>query len=119
MKNKIKTISKIVLFIAITVYAVTGISFADTSPIDLNSLEDMPSISNTENNVTTNNNTVNNTVINNTTTQNTATQNSTNTTSVNASKIPQTGSNTEVIFGVGITVLVATSIVIYKKTKII
>lgn len=114
MKNKIKTISKIVLFIAITVYAVTGISFADTSPIDLNSLEDMPSISNTENNVTTNNNTVNNTVINNTTTQN-----STNTTSVNASKIPQTGSNTEVIFGVGITVLVATSIVIYKKTKII
>ena len=88
-------------------YLWTGVALADTAPINFDSFEDMTSTNNTS---TTENNTVetNNTTVNNTT--NNAVSNST--------RLPQTGSNTEIIFIIGITVLAGTAITLYNKTKI-
>ena len=112
MKNNIRKIIGILLAGVVLMYLWTGVALADTAPINFDSFEDMTSTNNTsttENNtVETNNTTVNNTTVNNTT--NNAVSNST--------RLPQTGSNTEIIFIIGITVLAGTAITLYNKTKI-
>lgn len=91
-------------------YLWTGVALADTAPIDFNSFEDMTSTNNTSTSG-------NNTVSTNNTTSNT-TSNTTNNAVSNSTKLPQTGSNTEIIFIIGITVLAGTAITLYNKTKI-
>jgi len=107
MKNNIRKIIGILLAGVVLMYLWTGVALADTAPINFDSFEDMTSTNNTS---TTENNTVetNNTTVNNTT--NNAVSNST--------RLPQTGSNTEIIFIIGITVLAGTAITLYNKTKI-
>lgn len=119
MKSNIKKIVGIVLLIGIFMYIFSGIVFADSTPLDFGSFQDMDS--------TGGNNTAvvsqNNTLINNTATNNNVVKNNTiNATNTSASqdseKLPKTGSNNEVIFIIGITILVGTTVFIYNKTKI-
>ena len=49
---------------------------------------------------------------------NDTTSNTTNNAVSNSTRLPQTGSNTEIIFIIGITVLAGTAITLYNKTKI-
>ena len=98
MKNNIRKIIGILLAGVVLMYLWTGVALADTAPINFDSFEDMTS---------TNNTTVNNT-----------TSNTTNNAVSNSTRLPQTGSNTEIIFIIGITVLAGTAITLYNKTKI-
>lgn len=110
MKSNIRKIIGILLAGVILMYLWTGVALADTAPIDFNSFEDMTSTNNTStsgNNTVSTNNTTNNT-----------TSNTTNNAVSNSTKLPQTGSNTEIIFIIGITVLAGTAITLYNKTKI-
>lgn len=110
MKSNIRKIIGILLAGVILMYLWTGVALADTAPIDFNSFEDMTSTNNTSTSG-------NNTVSTNNTTSNT-TSNTTNNAVSNSTKLPQTGSNTEIIFIIGITVLAGTAITLYNKTKI-
>lgn len=110
MKSNIRKIIGILLAGVILMYLWTGVALADTAPIDFDSFEDMTSTNNTStsgNNTVSTNNTTNNT-----------TSNTTNNAVSNSTKLPQTGSNTEIIFIIGITVLAGTAITLYNKTKI-
>ena len=111
MKNNIRKIIGILLAGVVLMYLWTGVALADTAPINFDSFEDMTSTNNTS---TTENNTVetNNTTVNNTT------SNTTNNAVSNSTRLPQTGSTTEIIFIIGITVLAGTAITLYNKTKI-
>lgn len=111
MKNNIRKIIGILLAGVVLMYLWTGVALADTAPINFDSFEDMTS---TTNNTST---TENNTVETNNTTNNT-TSNTTNNAVSNSTRLPQTGSNTEIIFIIGITVLAGTAITLYNKTKI-
>ncbi len=115
MKNNIRKIIGILLAGVVLMYLWTGVALADTAPINFDSFEDMTSTNNTS---TTENNTVetNNTTVNNTTSN--TTSNTTNNAVSNSTRLPQTGSNTEIIFIIGITVLAGTAITLYNKTKI-
>lgn len=88
-----------VLSIAQTVHA--------AQPINLDGFEDMPS-STTTNKATTE------TTTGTTNTDNTQT-NTNNTASQAKTKMPQTGSNDVVVFGVGMAILSVSAIVIFKK----
>lgn len=110
MRSNIKKFIGILLAGVILMYLWTGVVLADTAPINLDSdvFEDVTSSSgnNTStpaNNAVSTNNTVNNT---------------TNNAVSNSTRLPQTGSNTEIIFIIGITVLAGTAITLYNKTKI-
>ena len=121
MKSNIRKIIGILLAGVVFMYLWTGVALADTAPIDFDSFEDMTSTNNTStsgNNTVSTNNTVNNTT-NNTTSNTTSniTNNTTNNAVSNSTKLPQTGSNTEIIFIIGITVLAGTAITLYNKTK--
>lgn len=114
MKSNIRKIIGILLAGVILMYLWTGVTLADTAPIDFDSFEDMTSTNNTStsgNNTVSTNNTTNNTTSN-------TTSNTTNNAVSNSTKLPQTGSNTEIIFIIGITVLAGTAITLYNKTKI-
>lgn len=114
MKNNIRKIIGILLAGVVLMYLWTGVALADTAPIDFDSFEDMTSTNNTStsgNNTVSTNNTTNNTTSN-------TTSNTTNNAVSNSTKLPQTGSNTEIIFIIGITVLAGTAITLYNKTKI-
>lgn len=114
MKSNIRKIIGILLAGVILMYLWTGVALADTAPIDFDSFEDMTSTNNTStsgNNTVSTNNTTNNTSSN-------TTSNTTNNAVSNSTKLPQTGSNTEIIFIIGITVLAGTAITLYNKTKI-
>lgn len=90
-----------ILSVAQTVYAV--------EPINLDGFEDMP----TTNTTTTNNTaTETNKQTNNTTTN---TNNASNTGSQAKTKMPQTGSNSGIVFVSGVTALTAIAIVMFKK----
>ena len=103
MKSNIKKILGIVLSIGVFMYIFSGIVFADSTPLDFSSFEDMDSTGG------------NNTITNN----NVETNNTTNTVvSQDSTTLPKTGSNNEVIFIIGITILVGTTVFIYNKTKI-
>lgn len=106
MKSNIRKIIGILLAGVILMYLWTGVALADTAPIDFDSFEDMTSTNNTS---TSGNNTVS---------TNNTTSNTTNNAVSNSTKLPQTGSNTEIIFIIGITVLAGTAITLYNKTKI-
>lgn len=114
MKSNIRKIIGILLAGVILMYLWTGVALADTAPIDFDSFEDMTSTNNTStsgNNTVSTNNTTNNTTSN-------TTSNTTNNAVSNSTRLPQTGSNTEIIFIIGITVLAGTAITLYNKTKI-
>lgn len=114
MKNNIRKIIGILLAGVVLMYLWTGVALADTAPINFDSFEDMTSTNNTsttENNTVETNNTTNNTTSN-------TTSNTTNNAVSNSTRLPQTGSNTEIIFIIGITVLAGTAITLYNKTKI-
>ena len=114
MKSNIRKIIGILLAGVILMYLWTGVALADTAPIDFDSFEDMTSTNNTStsgNNTVSTNNTTNNTTSN-------TTSNTTNNAVSNSTKLPQTRSNTEIIFIIGITVLAGTAITLYNKTKI-
>ena len=106
MKNNIRKIIGILLAGVVLMYLWTGVALADTAPINFDSFEDMTSTNNTS---TTENNTVE---------TNNTTVNTTNNAVSNSTRLPQTGSNTEIIFIIGITVLAGTAITLYNKTKI-
>lgn len=106
MKNNIRKIIGILLAGVVLMYLWTGVALADTAPINFDSFEDMTSTNNTS---TTENNTVE---------TNNTTSNTTNNAVSNSTRLPQTGSNTEIIFIIGITVLAGTAITLYNKTKI-
>ena len=93
MKNNIRKIIGILLAGVVLMYLWTGVALADTAPINFDSFEDMTSTNNT-------------------------TSNTTNNAVSNSTRLPQTGSNTEIIFIIGITVLAGTAITLYNKTKI-
>ena len=113
MKSNIKKILGIVLSIGVFMYIFSGIVFADSAPLDFGSFQDMNSTGGNNTAVVSQNNTItNNNVETNTT-------NKTNTVvSQDSTTLPKTGSNNEVIFIIGITILVGTTVFIYNKTKI-
>ncbi len=114
MKSNIKKILGIVLSIGVFMYIFSGIVFADSAPLDFGSFQDMNSTGGNNTAVVSQNNTITN---NNVETNNTT--NSTNTVvSQDSTTLPKTGSNNEVIFIIGITILVGTTVFIYNKTKI-
>ncbi len=106
MKGKLtKKLIGILLSGVILIYLFSGISFADTTQIDLSSLETIgeePTTTTGNTNAPANN--IVNTVENNTI--------------ANTSVLPQTGSNNEIIFVAGLTILIGTTVYIYKKTRI-
>lgn len=106
-----KIVIAIMLLSIVFIYSLTKVSLADTTPIDLNSLNDIST--GVENNGT--NTSVNSSVENST--ENSINNAVVNNVSTNTSKLPQTGSNNEIIFVVGLTVLVGTTIFIYGKMK--
>lgn len=114
MKSNIKKILGIVLSIGVFMYIFSGIVFADSTPLDFSSFEDMDSTGGNNTAVVSQNNTITN--------NNVETNNTTNTTntvvSQDSTTLPKTGSNNEVIFIIGITILVGTTVFIYNKTKI-
>lgn len=105
MKNNIRKIIGILLVGVISMYLWTGVVFADTAPINLDSdvFKDVTS------------NSIESTPANNTSTP---INNTTSNVTSNSTILPQTGSNTEIIFIIGITVLAGTAITLYNKTKI-
>lgn len=116
-KNLIKKVVFIVLAVLISICLFSGVAFADTTPIDINSLETIgestPS-SSTEtptsvNEVPTTQNTVPEVTNSSTITNNTV---------ANTTELPHTGSNTGIVFVIGITILAGITIYIYRKTKI-
>ncbi len=114
MKSNIKKILGIVLSIGVFMYIFSGIVFADSAPLDFGSFQDMNSTGGNNTAVVSQNNTITN---NNVETNNTT--NKTNTVvSQDSTTLPKTGSNNEVIFIIGITILVGTTVFIYNKTKI-
>ena len=117
MKTNIKKILGIVLSIGVFMYIFSGIVFADSAPLDFGSFQDMNSTGGNNTAVVSQNNTItNNNVETNKTTN---TTNKTNTVvSQDSTTLPKTGSNNEVIFIIGITILVGTTVFIYNKTKI-
>lgn len=113
-KNLVKKLVFVVLAILISICLFSKAVFADTAPIDINSLE-------TIGESTSSSGTETPTSINEVpTAENTAPNNyvETNNTVANTSELPHTGSNVEIIFVVGLTILVGTTIYIYRKTKI-
>lgn len=120
MKSNIKKILGIVLSIGVFMYIFSGIVFADSAPLDFGSFQDMNSTGGNNTAVVSQNNTItNNNVETNNTTNTTNTTNKTNTVvSQDSTTLPKTGSNNEVIFIIGITILVGTTVFIYNKTKI-
>ena len=117
MKSNIKKILGIVLSIGVFMYIFSGIVFADSAPLDFGSFQDINSTGGNNTAVVSQNNTItNNNVETNKTTN---TTNKTNTVvSQDSTTLPKTGSNNEVIFIIGITILVGTTVFIYNKTKI-
>ena len=115
--NFIKKILGIVLSIGVFMYIFSGIVLADSAPLDFGSFQDMNSTGGNNTAVVSQNNTITN---NNVETNNTTnTTNKTNTVvSQDSTTLPKTGSNNEVIFIIGITILVGTTVFIYNKTKI-
>ena len=114
MKSNIKKILGIVLSIGVFMYIFSGIVFADSAPLDFGSFQDMNSTGGNNTAVVSQNNTITN---NNVETNNTT--NKTNTVvSQDSTTLPKTGSNNEVIFIIGITILGGTTVFIYNKTKI-
>lgn len=109
MKGEIiKKIMVILLSGVILMYLFSRISFADTTPIDFNTLENIGGASSTTNEST-------NKVANNT---NNVVNSAKNNAIKNTSVLPATGSNNEIIFATGLTILIGTTIYIYKKTRI-
>ena len=114
MNINIKKILGIVLSIGVFMYIFSGIVFADSAPLDFGSFQDMNSTGGNNTAVVSQNNTITN---NNVETNNTT--NKTNTVvSQDSTTLQKTGSNNEVIFIIGITILVGTTVFIYNKTKI-
>ena len=110
MKSNIKKILGIVLSIGVFMYIFSGIVFADSAPLDFVSFQDMNSTGGNNTAVVSQNNTI---------TNNNVETNKTNTVvSQDSTTLPKTGSNNEVIFIIGITILVGTTVFIYNKTKI-
>lgn len=110
MKSNIKKILGIVLSIGVFMYIFSGIVFADSAPLDFGSFQDMNSTGENNTAVVSQNNTI---------TNNNVETNKTNTVvSQDSTTLPKTGSNNEVIFIIGITILVGTTVFIYNKTKI-
>jgi LPXTG-motif cell wall-anchored protein len=110
MKSNIKKILGIVLSIGVFMYIFSGIVFADSAPLDFGSFQDMNSTGGNNTAVVSQNNTI---------TNNNVETNKTNTVvSQDSTTLPKTGSNNEVIFIIGITILVGTTVFIYNKTKI-
>lgn len=110
MKSNIKKILGIVLSIGVFMYIFSGIVFADSEPLDFGSFQDMNSTGGNNTAVVSQNNTI---------TNNNVETNKTNTVvSQDSTTLPKTGSNNEVIFIIGITILVGTTVFIYNKTKI-
>ena len=110
MKRNIKKILGIVLSIGVFMYIFSGIVFADSAPLDFGSFQDMNSTGGNNTAVVSQNNTI---------TNNNVETNKTNTVvSQDSTTLPKTGSNNEVIFIIGITILVGTTVFIYNKTKI-
>lgn len=111
MKSNIKKILGIVLSIGVFMYIFSGIVFADSAPLDFGSFQDMNSTGGNNTAVVSQNNTITNKTTN--------TTNKTNTVvSQDSTTLPKTGSNNEVIFIIGIIILVGTTVFIYNKTKI-
>lgn len=109
MKNNlVRKVIEIAIAVVFFMYLLSKIVLADTAQIDLNSFENMTS---------TTQNTINNTAVQQNNSTNTATKTNSTVTS-DSKKLPQTGSNNEIVFVIGIGVLVGTAVVIYKKTKI-
>lgn len=114
-KNLIKKVVFIVLAVLISICLFSGVAFADTAPIDINSLETIgESTTNTGtsapiNEVPTTQNTVPEVTNSSTITNNTV---------ANTTELPHTGSNTGIVFVIGITILAGITIYIYRKTKI-
>lgn len=119
MKEKFVKNSIIALLsVVVLMYLLSKVVLADTAPIDLDSLQNIgegtPSTSQKDNNVVNKPN--NNAVVNKS--NNNVTANTTNNNAVvKTTKIPQTGSNSEIVYIIGITVLIGTSIFVYKKAK--
>ena len=114
MKSNIKKILGIVLSIGVFMYIFSGIVFADSAPLDFGSFQDMNSTGGNNTAVVSQNNTITN---NNVETNNTT--NKTNTVvSQDSTTLTKKGTNNEVIFIIGITILVGTTVFIYNKTKI-
>ena len=110
MTSNIKKILGIVLSIGVFMYIFSGIVFADSAPLDFGSFQDMNSTGGNNTAVVSQNNTI---------TNNNVETNKTNTVvSQDSTTLPKTGSNNEVIFIIGITILVGTTVFIYNKTKI-
>ncbi len=110
-KNIIKKVAFIVLAVLISIGLFSRVAFADTAPIDINSLE-------TIGEATPSSSTQTPTSTNETPTTGNTVSGATNNTIVNTRELPHTGSNTEIIFFVGLTILVGTTIYIYKKVKV-
>ena len=110
------------ILVLLVMYIATGSSFADNASDDVINLDDLGPIETIQsseesasgnNNVIKTDNTINglNNLVENTTLV-------TNSSITNKSALPKTGSNTEIIFLIGIAVLGVTTIYIYKKSKI-
>lgn len=94
-KNVIKRSFMLLIISTMLIWGVSTISYADTEAIDLNSLNTIPQV---------------------TPTPSTTKATSTPTPTPNKSKIlPQTGSNVEAIFVVGLGALLGVTIYMYKK----
>ena len=123
--NLIKKVILVLLTVSLLMYIMTGRSFADDI-INLDSFETIGSENatqtttdnvisndiNTTNQIITNNQTTN--IVNNTVTNSVGT----NSSLTNTTAIPEAGSNTEIIFIIGVTVLAGTAIHLNKKSKI-
>lgn len=121
--NLIKKVILVILATSLLMYIMTGRSYAD-DVINLDSFESIGSGSTTQptNNIVTNEVTTtmqesNNTLTNptNNIVSNTA---GTNSSLSNKAAMPDAGSNTELVFIIGISVLAGTAIYLNKKSKI-
>lgn len=104
--NLVKKIIGILLTSVIFMYLSAGISSADTTQIDLGSLETIGEDTTTTTTTTTKTSPTKNVIpeVDNKTVANTKT-------------LPQTGSNNEIIFVAGLTILIGTAIYVYKQQK--
>lgn len=117
MKKNINLTRKFIMILlvsALLMYVITGRSYADDI-INLDSLETIEEIE-----TTTESNDVIDIGGNTATETNNVVQNNvtTNSSSSNQTTLPETGSNTEIIFIIGVTVLAGTAIYVHKKSKI-
>lgn len=120
-----RIVKKVILVMIVISVFMLALSFrAVYAALDLNSggFESIGSGStpdNTNQEPVTTTETPKNNVVENNTTNNTA-NNATNKSSsaANESKLPATGSNTEIIFAIGVAALAGTAIVIYKKASV-